>query len=62
MYVSYFVCFLGISILIQSWLFFSLLLIFQISAHWIIRSEERWCLQQFGKAYQDYQERVGRYI
>ena len=62
MYVSYFICFLGISILIKSWLFFFLLLIFQISAHWIIRSEERWCLQQFGKAYQDYQERVGRYI
>lgn len=62
MYVSYFICFLGMSLLMQSWLFFLILLAFQISAHWIILSEERWCLRQFGKAYQDYQERVRRYI
>lgn len=61
-YVSYFVCFLGISLLTHSWLFFLFLLMFQLSAHWIILSEERWCLEKFGKSYQDYMKQVRRYI
>jgi len=43
-------------------IFFLILVMFQTSAHWIILSEERWCLEKFGKAYQDYQDRVRRYI
>ena len=62
MYVAYFVCFLGIAFLTKSMIFFLVLFIFQTSAHWIILSEERWCLEKFGKSYQDYQDRVRRYI
>lgn len=39
-----------------------LLAVFQISAHWIILAEERWCRQQFGAAYIRYREKVGRYF
>lgn len=62
MYVAYFVCFLGIAFLTKSMIFFLILVIFQTAAHWIIHSEERWCLEKFGKAYQAYQDRVRRYI
>lgn len=62
MYVAYFVCFLGIAFLTKSMIFFLILVIFQTAAHWIILSEERWCLEKFGKSYQDYQDRVRRYI
>jgi protein-S-isoprenylcysteine O-methyltransferase Ste14 len=37
-------------------------LVFQISSHWIILSEERWCVKQFGDEYIDYMKRVRRYI
>nr|WP_298078144.1 isoprenylcysteine carboxylmethyltransferase family protein [uncultured Abiotrophia sp.] len=62
MYVSYFICFLGMSFLTQSVPMLIIVLIFQISAHWIILSEERWCLAKFGKSYKDYMKRVRRYI
>ena len=48
MYVAYFIIFLGCAVLTESWILFGLLIIFQISAHWIILSEERWCMLQFG--------------
>ena len=62
MYMAYFICFLGIALLTQSLTFFVILLIFQLSGHFIILAEERWCLERFGKAYRDYQNRVRRYI
>ena len=62
MYVAYFVCFLGIAFLTKSMIFFLILVIFQTAAHWIILSEERWCLEKFGKSYQDYQDKVRRYF
>jgi hypothetical protein len=62
MYVAYFVCFWGIAFLTKSMIFFLILVMFQTAAHWIILSEERWCLEKFGKSYQDYQDRVRRYI
>ena len=62
MYVAYFICFLGMSLLIQSLIMLVMVLIFQISAHWIIVSEERWCLEKFGKSYEDYTKKVRRYI
>ena len=54
MYVAYFICFLGIAFLTKSMIFILILVIFQTAAHWIILSEERWCLEKFGKSYQDY--------
>lgn len=62
MYVAYFVYFLGCVLLTKSLILFALLLVFQISAHWIIRSEERWCIKTFGTEYIDYMNKVRRYI
>lgn len=62
MYVAYFVCFSGMAILTRSPMLFVLVCIFQISAHWIILAEERWCLERFGDAYKQYMKRVRRYI
>lgn len=62
MYVAYFIFFVGCVLLTQSLLLLGFVLIFQISAHWIIRSEERWCTQRFGSEYLQYMEKVRRYF
>jgi protein-S-isoprenylcysteine O-methyltransferase Ste14 len=62
MYVAYFIYFLGCVLLTQSLILFAILLVFQISAHWIILSEERWCIKKFGKEYINYMSQVRRYI
>lgn len=62
MYVSYFVCFIGMALLNQSLMLLILVLIFQISAHWIIISEERWCIEKFGTDYKEYMKKVRRYF
>lgn len=62
MYIGYFIYFLGCAIITYSWTLFIVLVIFQISAHWIILSEERWCLEKFGSEYRDYMNKVRRYI
>lgn len=62
MYVAYFIYFLGCVLLTQSLLLFIILIIFQLSAHWIILSEERWCIQKFGDEYIRYMNKVRRYI
>lgn len=62
MYIAYFVYFLGCVVLTSSILLFLTLLAFQISAHWIILSEERWCIKKFGRQYVNYMNRVNRYF
>ncbi len=62
MYVAYFIYFLGCVALTQSLLLFAILIVFQISAHWIILSEERWCIKEFGDEYKNYMNKVRRYI
>lgn len=62
MYVAYFLMFLGCVLLTQSILLLFLVFVFQISAHWIILSEERWCIQQFGSTYLNYMKQVRRYL
>lgn len=62
MYVAYFVFFIGCVLLTQSSALFAFVLVFQIAAHWIILSEERWCVRKFGNEYLQYMERVRRYI
>lgn len=62
MYVAYFVYFIGCVLLTQSLSLFVFVIIFQLSAHWIILSEERWCIQQFGDRYRQYMNEVRRYI
>lgn len=62
MYLAYFVFFLGCAVLTQSPLLVAALAAFQLSAHWIILAEERWCARQFGEEYLRYQKRVRRYL
>ncbi|WP_099468102.1 methyltransferase family protein [Konateibacter massiliensis] len=62
MYVSYFIYFLGCFFLTQSFILLALIIVFQVSAHWIILSEERWCVKEFGDGYINYMEKVRRYI
>lgn len=62
MYVAYFIYFLGCVLLTKSLILLAILLVFQISSHWIILSEERWCIKKFGKEYKNYMNKVRRYI
>lgn len=62
MYVSYFFVFLGCVLLTQSLPLLAALLVFQLTAHTVIRAEERWCLQAFGAAYERYCGSVRRYL
>jgi protein-S-isoprenylcysteine O-methyltransferase Ste14 len=62
MYVAYFIYFLGCVLLTQSFILLAILIVFQISAHWIILSEERWCVKKFGEEYVNYMNKVRRYI
>lgn len=62
MYVAYFLYFMGCTLLTQSLLLLVFILVFQISAHWIILAEERWCIQSFGEEYISYMNRVRRYL
>lgn len=62
MYLAFFLYFLGCGLLITSWLYFIILIIFQISVHYLILSEERWCVKEFGKEYKNYMNKVRRYI
>ncbi|MDF2655805.1 MAG: hypothetical protein K0R19_2279 [Bacillota bacterium] len=62
MYVAYFVYFLGCVLLTRSLLLLAVLIVFQISAHWIILSEERWCIRKFGVEYRTYMNEVRRYL
>jgi protein-S-isoprenylcysteine O-methyltransferase Ste14 len=62
MYVSYLIYFVGCALLAQSLVLCGIVLIFQITSHWIILSEERWCIEKFGKEYKQYMKKVRRYI
>ncbi len=62
MYVAYFIYFLGCALMARSWVLFAILLVYQVSAHFIILSEERWCLERFGDAYREYMGKVRRYL
>ena len=62
MYLSYFICFIGCVLLTQSLVLFEFVSLFQITAHWIILSEERWCMNKFGEEYIQYMKKVRRYI
>jgi protein-S-isoprenylcysteine O-methyltransferase Ste14 len=62
MYIGYFIYFLGCVLLTCSLALFVSLIAFQISAHWIILSEERWCISEFGEAYISYMKDVRRYL
>jgi protein-S-isoprenylcysteine O-methyltransferase Ste14 len=62
MNIGYFIYFLGFVLLTRSIELFIALIVFQISAHWIILSEERWCINEFGESYVNYMKKVRRYL
>lgn len=62
MYIAYFIYFLGCAMMVRSVILICILLVFQVSAHFIILSEERWCIGKFGEEYKDYMSRVRRYL
>jgi len=62
MYIAFFIYFIGCVLLTQSLLLLGFVLIFQITEHWMILSEERWCVQEFGEEYRQYMKKVRRYI
>lgn len=62
MYVAYFFIFMGCAAMTASLLMLALTLCFQVSAHWIIRAEERWCVDEFGGEYLDYMKKVRKYL
>lgn len=62
MYLSYFLYFIGCVILTRSVILCGIVAVFQIASHWIILSEERWCMDTFGDAYRQYMKTVRRYI
>jgi protein-S-isoprenylcysteine O-methyltransferase Ste14 len=62
MYIGYFIYFLGCVLLTRSVLLLAALIAFQLSAHWIILSEERWCAEKYGESYINYMKKVRRYL
>ncbi|MEI5994708.1 methyltransferase family protein [Candidatus Enterococcus mansonii] len=62
MYLGYLLFFFGCTLIMQSVNLFICLVLFQLSTHFIILSEERWCEDHFGSEYNDYSGRVRRYF
>jgi len=62
MYVSFFLYFSGCCLVTSSLVLLIVLIVFQISVHFLIISEERWCIEKFGDPYLDYMKKVRRYI
>ncbi len=62
MYVAFFFWFLGGCLLTRSWLLLAILLVFQVSVHFMILTEERWCREKFEEPYKEYMKKVRRYI
>lgn len=62
MYVAFFLYFLGACMMTRSWLLLAVLLLFQVSVHFMILAEERWCRETFGEDYLEYMKKVRRYL
>lgn len=61
-YLSYFIYYIAMVLMMDSFLYLIVLLVFQLTAHQIILAEEAWCIEYFGQDYIDYMKRVRRYI
>lgn len=61
-YVAFFLFLLGCALMTQSPVFFLFVVLYQISVHWVILAEERWCLAEFGDKYARYMRTVRRYL
>jgi protein-S-isoprenylcysteine O-methyltransferase Ste14 len=61
-YIGYFLFYLGIAFIIGSWTYLVVTVIYQLSVHWLILSEERWCAGKYGEDFRAYCERTPRYL
>lgn len=62
MYVAFFLYFLGVCMITRSWQLLAVLTVFQVSVHFMILAEERWCKETFGEAYLAYMKTAKRYL
>jgi len=62
MYFGIFLIFLGTSIACVSLIFLMLTAIFMIISHVVVVYEERFCTQKYGDSYQEYLNRIPRWI
>ena len=62
MYITSSLFFLGVGIASASWLFLLLAILFSISHFMNAIPEERFCLKQYGKAYEEYMNRTPKLI
>jgi protein-S-isoprenylcysteine O-methyltransferase Ste14 len=62
MYFGMFLIFFGISIACVSLIFLMLTAIFMILSHIVVVYEERFCTQKYGNSYQEYLNRIPRWI
>ena len=62
MYLGMFLIFGGTGIACVSWVFLLLTAVFIILLHIGVVSEERFCLQKYGNAYQEYMNNIPRWI
>lgn len=59
--IPFFLYVLGACMVTRSWLLLAILLVFQVSVHFMILAEERWCRETFGETFDKYMEKVSRY-
>ena len=62
MYFGIFLIFLGTGIACVSLIFLMLTAIFMIISHVVVVYEERFCIQKYGDSYQEYLNRIPRWI
>jgi protein-S-isoprenylcysteine O-methyltransferase Ste14 len=61
-YVGYFLIYIGVGLLIGSWCYLMLAVIYQFGCHFVILSEERWCEEMYGQKFLNYKQKVRRYL
>ncbi len=61
-YIGYFLIYIGVGLLIGSWCYLFVALVYQYAVHWMILSEERWCREQFGESFTQYERQAPRYL
>ena len=62
MYLSNFLVFIAIGIATASWIILLIAIIFFIFANIDTRSEERYCKEKYGDAYQEYFNKTNKWI
>lgn len=62
MYIGYYLIFLGTGFMLGSWVYLLLVQVYQLAVHFLVLSEERWCLETYGAAYRHYLDEVPRYL